>query len=158
MKQTATIRFTVSISLDAYSHWAVGLGDRGASEVVREVLAEARATPEEFGSTCKLIADNEAILTTNEHAAGENVRMAIDLPADEWANTLRSIESINGKPVKLKHLLAALILESESWKQLGKPDAEYKAGWEAAMFSVETESVIVTTESVGLASKEFKLL
>ena len=56
--------------------------------------------------------------------------------------------------VGTRQLLAALILESKSWQQVGNADAEFSAGWTEDALTSSLDSLTATTAELRLGRGE----
>lgn len=123
-KETITLKW--SMDEDSWSHWAQGRGRQTVSAVVLEGLKKIRKSPksrEEIKRWC------ESIGEIREPRSPEQPRnkIEIQLPAADWGEAFQLVGT-PGDPVNQSHLIAAVILESEIWKQRGNADAEYASG------------------------------
>ena len=125
-KETVTLKSSLTDA--SWSHWAQGRGRKAVSAVVQEGLDEIRKSAEareKIKRCCEFIAASD----TEEPHRPRNT-FEIQLPAADWGGACQLIGTLeNDEPVTTSQLLAALILESESWQQRGKATAEFLSGW-----------------------------
>lgn len=84
-------------------------------------------------------------------------KIEIQLPSHEWANACERVGRIDGNAVGTSQLLAALILESESWRQHGDDASKYDAGWNEDSLVSSLNSLTATTAGLSLARTEKRL-
>ena len=123
-----TVTLKSSLSDASWSHWVQGRGRKAVSAVVQEGLDEIRKSAEareKIKRCCEAIA-----VTGTEEAKPPRNTFEIELPAADWGEACQLVGTLkNDKPVTTSQLLAALILESESWQQRGNATAEFLSGW-----------------------------
>lgn len=131
-RSKGTITLTWSMDDESWSHWAQGRGKKTEQAIVLEGLNKIRKSPEarkEIKSLCERIREGqESIGQSTQEGEQPRNRIEIQLPAADWGEAFQLVGT-PGNPVNPGHLLAAVILESETWKQSGNDDAEYNAGW-----------------------------
>ena len=128
MEHEETITLTWSMDDDSWSHWAQGRGSQTVSAVVLEGLNEIRKSPEvrkEIKSCCERIREDQKSTVQNTQEGKH--RIEIQLPSVDWGEAFQLVGT-PGDPVNPSHLLAAVILESKTWKQSGNAAAEYNSG------------------------------
>lgn len=126
-KETITLSWLMDD--DSWSHWAQGRGRQAVSTVVLEGLNEIRKSPEartEIKNWCESIAERKKRDHRNREAKHRN-QIEIQLPAADWGEACQLVGK-PGDPVNPSYLLAAVILESKTWKQSGNADAETDSG------------------------------
>lgn len=126
-KETITLSWLMDDA--SWSHWAQGRGREAVSAVVLEGLNEIRESLEarkEIKSRCESIAERRSRNRSNREATHRN-KIEIQLPAADWGEACQLVGT-PGDPVYPSHLLAAVILESKTWKQSGNADAETDSG------------------------------
>ena len=150
-KETATLIF--SMDDDSWSHWAQGRGRKTEQAVILEGLnkiRESREAREKIRSWCESFRghqDEESPGQKSQEAKHRN-QIEIRLPAADWGEAFQLVGT-PGNPVKPGHLLAAVILESETWKQRGNADAEYASGWFQDQLISSTTSTHTKSLNIG---------
>ena len=131
---------------ESWSHWAQGRGKKSIAEIISEQLVAIQKRPqvrECVKRWCETVREYQEYekegqglvgkyrIEQDPHAPEERThKIAIQLPAAIWGEAYQRVGVLkNGEPVSTSRLLAALILESESWKQSGDDDAEFRSGW-----------------------------
>ena len=143
---------------ESWSHWAQGLGKQTARDVVLEGLREIRKNPKEaekLNLRCKSISMEE------QESSGADPKklfygMEIQLPAADWTETCQRVGTPGGHPVRSRQLLAAVILESKSWKQSGTDTTEFSAGWteDSLISSIASSTELTHTRKTSLGNQE----
>ena len=147
-KETTTLQWTMADP--AWVHWTQGRGEKSVRDVVLEGVDQLRKNPEAVRERCKAIAQEHP--PEDEDGRHPKHEIRIELPAGDWAEASQRVGSFS-----TSHLLGALILESESWRQVGNEDSEYSAGWH--QFDVVSSLHSLTATTVGLSlGKEEKIL
>ena len=146
-KETTTLHWQMPD--DAWVHWAQGRGEKSVRDVILDGIDQIRKSPEAVRERCE--ADVQE--APREHEVGQLLKheIKIELPASDWAGA-----SQRAGRVSTEQLLRALILESESWQQVGNAETEWYAGYHqvadllgsltattAAGFSLEREEKIL---------------
>ena len=130
-----------------WSHWVQGRGKKTVRDVFREGLDEIRKNPEakdKIRSQCERIRrSRELIGPAVQKTDRPRHRIKIQLPADHWNEACQRIGRIEGEAVSTGELLAAVIIESKSWKQCGDDDGKFESGF-------HLEEVISSTASAEL--------
>ena len=135
---------------ESWSHWAKGRGKQTVQGVVLEGIKKIRKDPKErqkIKDCCESIRedrDREAPIVTPKHKEPKH-NVEIPLPAAIWGEACRCVgqEMIPGNPLKPAELLAAVIIESSSWQQIGNDTDELLSGW--LQFSL-VSSLDISTE------------
>ena len=132
---------------EAWVHWAQGRGKKSVTDVILEGINQIRKSPEAIKERCEILA-REAL---GEHEVGQppEHKIEIRLPAGDWAEACQQVG-----PVRTRQLLAALILESKSWRQVGNADAEFNAGWNEDSLVSSLGSLTTTMASFTLGRDE----
>ena len=83
-------------------------------------------------------------------------RIEIKLPAAVWGGACQLVGNPAGDPVRPSQLIAAVILESQSWKQSGNDNAEKGAGWneDSLISSVTSSTELTHTKGISLGKQE----
>ena len=118
-KETTTLHWQMPD--DAWVHWAQGLGEKSVRDVILEGIDQIRKSPEAVRERCKAVVQE----APREHEVGQLLKheIKIELPASDWVEASQRVG-----PVSTEQLLRALILESESWQQVGNAESEFYAG------------------------------
>ncbi len=131
-KETLTLK--LSMPQEAWDHWKCGLGRTPVGAVVREGIEEVRTHPKALAKLkhqCKHVRESSAAFSKDLPEPSEAVVIEIQLPGADWIEVCQLIgeldTALHDGPVSDQELLAAVILESGSWKQTAK--AEFRAGW-----------------------------
>ena len=143
-KETTTLHWKMSDA--AWVHWARGRGEKSVRDVVLEGVDQLRRNPEAVRARC------EAIVQETRHGEqerGPTHEIRIQLPAADWAAAIQ-----RGGSVSTEQLLGALILESESWRQVGNADSEFSAGWHQLDLVSSLNSLTATTAGLSLGREE----
>lgn len=157
-KETITLKW--SMDDESWSHWAQGRGRQSVSTVVLEGLNEIRRNPNVIGkirSWCESVTksgERESAGQGNQEVTHKN-QIEIQLPASDWGEAFQLVGT-PGDPVIPSHLLAAVILESGTWKQSGNDDAEYASGYneDRLISSVAISSNLTHTKRLELGRYE----
>ena len=144
-KETTTLYWQMPDA--AWVHWAQGRGKKPVRDVILEGIDQLRRNPEAVRERCAAIAAE----TAPEHEDGRPSKheIRIELPAGAWAEATRRVG-----PVGSAELLGALILESESWRQVGNADSEYSSGWHQLDLVSSLGSLTATTVGLSLGRAE----
>ena len=128
-EETVTLRWRMDD--ESWSHWTQGRGRQTASDVVRAGVNQIRendATRERIRRRCASLIDQ----ANNNHGRDSQETKPYEeearLSAADWREACQLVGS-PGHPVSPKFVLAAVILESESWQQSGDDEAAFNAGW-----------------------------
>ena len=132
---------------DAWVHWAQGRGEKSVRDVFLEGIDQIRKSPEAVRERCEAIGQEAPRDREVEQLPKHEIR--IELPAGDWAGASRRVG-----PVSTGQLLGALILESESWQQIGNADSEFGAGWYQVGLDSSLHSLTATTAGLSLGRKE----
>ena len=151
-KETTTLCWEMPDN--AWSHWVQGRGKKPARDVILEGIDQIRKNPEavkNIRKRCEEVAQE----AQGEHEVGQSPKRKIEiqLPAGDWGEACQRVGRIDGNPVRTGQLLAALILASESWQQVGNADGEFNAGWSKDSLSSLT-SLTATTAGLSLGRQE----
>ena len=131
-KETITLNW--SMDDDSWGHWAQGRGRQTVSAVILEGLKKIRKSlnaREEIKRWCERIGEIREPRSsdhTSQKTKQPRNKIEIQLPAADWGEAFQLVGT-PGDPVNPSYLIAAVILESETWKQRGNADAEYASGW-----------------------------
>ena len=145
-KETTTLHWQMPD--DAWVHWAQGRGEKSVRDVILDGIDQIRKSPEAVRERCE--ADVQE--APREDGVGQPLKheIKIELPASDWAGASQRVGRVS-----TEQLLRALILESESWQQIGNTESEFYGGWHqvdllgsltattAAGFSLEREEKIL---------------
>ena len=138
-----------SMDDESWSHWAQGRGKETASFVVLEGLCAIR----ENQDALEKIRSTARSLSYNFHDPPRDPPHTIEnqLPAADWGEACQRVGE-PGNPVRPSQLLAAVILESKSWKQVGNAVAEKDAGWNrnSLISSVDLSTKLTHTKQINL--------
>ena len=145
-KETTTLHWQMPDA--AWVHWARGRGEKSVRDVVLEGIDQLRRNPEAVRERCEAIAQETP---PGEHEDGRLPKheIRIELPACDWAEASQRIG-----PVGTAQLLGALILESESWRQVGNADSEFSGGWHQLDLVSSLGSLTATTAALNLGREE----
>ena len=137
---------------DEWTHWVQGRGKKSVREVILEGIDEIRKNPEAVRKRCKDVPQKDK----GEQEADQSPKhkIEIQLPSSDWGEACQRVGRIGCNSVRTGQLLAALILESESWKQSGNAAAEFDAGWNEDSLVVSFTSLAPRTEGLSLGSDE----
>ena len=143
---------------DAWAHWTQGRGEKSVRDVILEGIDQIRKSPEavkNIRKCCEGVSQEDQ----GEHEVGQSLKhkIEIQLPSGAWGEACQKVGLINGNPVRTAHLLAALILESKSWKQDRDDAAEFNAGWNKHALDSSLRSLTSTTMGLRLG-KEAKII
>lgn len=144
-KETTTLRWKMSDA--AWVYWTQGRGEKPVRDVVLEGIAQLRRNPKAVRECCKAIAQEPP--PEGEDSRDPQHEIIIDLPAGDWAEASQRAGSVS-----TSHLLGALILESESWQQLGDADSEFSGGWYQLDLVSSLHSLTATTAGLSLGREE----
>ena len=128
-EETVTLRWRMDG--ESWSHWTQGRGRRTASDVVRAGVDEIRgndATRERIRRRCASLIDSANNTHGRDGRETDQYEEEARLSAADWREACQLVGS-PGNPVSPNFVLAAVILESESWQQSGHDEAEFNAGW-----------------------------
>ena len=153
-----TITLSWSMDDESWSHWAQGRGKQTARAVVLKGLHEIRENPqaaEKINHSCESISREEQESIGQDTQRAKPHRIEIQLPAADWGEACQRVGNPDGNPVRPSQLLAAVILESKSWKQSGNADAEYNAGFRYAslIFSIASSTELTQTKGISLGKQ-----
>lgn len=83
-------------------------------------------------------------------------RIEIQLPSAHWTEACQRVGYLGDNPVRPRQLLAAVILDSESWKQSGTVTTEFSAGWSeySLISSVDLSAELTHTKAISLGKQE----
>ena len=152
-----TIALSWSMDDESWGHWAQGLGKQTISDVVLGGLREIRKNPKE-AKKIKLRCDS--INMEKQDPSGTDTkktnRIEIQLPSAHWTEACQRVGYLGDNPVRPAHLLAAIILESRSWKQHGNDEAEFDAGanLDSLISSVDLSAELTHTKAISLGKQE----
>ena len=152
-----TITLTWSMDDKSWSHWAQGRGRKTVHAVIREGINEIRTSQEARRRIRSQCLRPPAVLLAPPEEGGEfrKHKVEIQLPAADWGEACQLVGE-SGGPVSTGELIAALILESASWKQSGVADAELRAGWnEVGLISaIKSSTELTYTQKLRLGKQE----
>ena len=129
-------KLTLQLSMppEPWSHWKCGLGRTPVGAVVREGIDKVRTNPKARAGVkhrCKQVRESWAGSSEDPSEEPGLTVIEIQVPGADWIEAGQLIGEVDTAtydgPVSDHELLAAVILESESWKQAGKD--EFRAGW-----------------------------
>ena len=148
-KETTTLHWQMLD--DAWVHWAQGRGQKSVRDVIREGIYQIRKNPEAVRERCEAIAQ----VAPRDHEDGQLSKheIRIELPADDWAEASQRVGRVS-----TAQLLGALILESESWRQVGNADSEFNGGWHQLDLVSSLGSLTATTTAGFSLGREEKIL
>ena len=146
-KERITLRW--SMGDRSWSHWAQGRGGKTEKTVVLEQLEKLRKNSEALRCVQLRCAQlrRSVLESPGQDKQKDNLRneIEIQIPSADWGEACQRVgmieDGIDDGPVRPSELLAAIILESESWKRSG--DAEFDAGWNEVSLS---SSVALSTK------------
>ena len=147
-KETTTLHWKMSDA--AWVHWTQGRGEKSVRDVVLKSIDQLRRNPEAVEAVrerCEAIAQEP--LPEGEDGPVFKHEIRIELPAGDWAEASQRVGSVS-----TSHLLGALILESESWRQLGDADSEFSGGWYQPDLVSSLHSLTATTAGLRLGREE----
>lgn len=132
---------------EAWVHWAQGRAEKSIKHVILEGIDQVIKSPESVRQRCNDVANmgqnKRKVSQCNQH------EIKIQLPADEWTHACQQVGQVG-----TRQLLAALILESESWQQKGIADDEFNAGWTEDVLISSLDSLTATTAELRLGREE----
>ena len=155
-------------SIRSWNHWAQGRGRKSVGDVILEQIDDIRKNPDAIRKRCEEVSkeaqdehlQRERPLDQPHVEVGQSPKheIQIQLPASAWGEACQQVGLINDDPVCTDHLLAALILESESWKQKGNAE-EFNSGWYQDVLASSLTSLTATTSGgLSLAREEKRLV
>ena len=138
-----TITLGWSMDDEAWSHWAQGRGRQTATDVVREGVNEilnSREASERVRRRCHAV-EKSRERHSGEKRESKQQTIAVRLCAADWEAACQRVGE-SGNPVRSMDLLAAVIIESESWDQ-----GDHKnTGWFEDTLISDTTGLTVTYE------------
>ena len=149
-EETITLRW--SMDDEAWGHWAQGRGRKTATDVIREGVNEilnSREANERVRKRCR------AVEKSRERRGGQAQdaklhRITVQLCAADWGEACQRVGE-PGNPVRSMDLIAAVIIESESWDQ----NEHYDAGWfEDTLVSDTTGMTLTHGGTLRLGNRE----
>ena len=153
--ETITLNWTMDDA--SWSHWAQGRGKQTVSSVVIEGLREIRNKQDALERirsciTDKVIPEQES---SGRPSPNSPHTIELQLSSADWGETCQRVGE-PGKPVLPAQLLAAVILESKSWKQDGNDEAEFDAGanLDSLICSIAVSTELTHTKKISLAKQE----
>ena len=155
-----TITLSWSMDDESWSHWAQGRGKKTVSAVILEELhaiQKDQAALKNIRSciTKKVIPEEQESrgLDTQEP---HRIQVEIQLLAADWGEACQRVGKPNGDdPVSPSQLLAAMILDSESWKQSTNDDGAFGSGWNLnSLISSVALSTELTHAGISLGKQE----
>ena len=158
-KETITLRW--SMDDESWSHWAQGRGKQTVSAVVLEGLHAIQENQDALESIRSCI--TKKVIPEEQESSGQDtqephrIKVEIQLSAADWGDACQRVGKPNGDdPVHPRQLLAAMILESESWKQSKNDDGSYDSGWnlDSLISSVALSAELTHTKGINLAKQE----
>ena len=152
---------TLSWSMDdkSWSHWAQGRGKKTVSAVILEELHAIQKDQAALENIRSCIA--EIVIPEEQKSSGPDtqephrIKIEIQLLAADWGEACQRVGKTNG-PVSPSQLLAAMILDSESWKQSTNDDGAFGSGWNlnSLISSVTLSAELTHTKRINLAKQE----
>ena len=152
-----TISLSWALDDESWSHWVQGLGKQTISGVVLEGLREIRKNPKEAK---KIRLRCDSISMEEQEPSGPDTkkphRIEIQLASTHLTEACQRVGHLGDNPVHPTQLLAAVILESESWKQRGNATPEFSAGWneDSLISSVTLAAELTHTKAIRLGKQE----
>ena len=138
-----------SMDEESWSHWAQGRGRKTVREVILEGINEIRTSQEarhRVRRQCRRTSD--VLLAPPEQGAeSRKHKIEIHLSASDWGEACQLVGEC-GSLYRTKELLAALILESSGWKQVG--EAEFRSGYKAPKLTASLDASTSLTYAPGL--------
>ena len=131
----------------AWNHWVQGLGKKPVRDEVLEGLDQiciSREDAKKINDRCREVAKEDE--DENEPGQSPKHQIEIQLPFGDWGEACKQVGLHGHDSVRTGHLLAALIIESKSWKQVGNDEAEYTSG-----FYQDSLAFLLATKSAGLS-------
>lgn len=153
---TLTLRWEMDD--EAWSHWTQGRGRKTVSDVIREGIDKLRRSGEVRVRAQKLCANLEQ--SSNRNTVGKvsgKHSIAVELSAADWGEACQ-LAGEPGSPVSPGAVLAAIVLESESWKQDGNLEAEKHSGWVASNLIIATTTAALTDTQTFRFGKRERIL
>lgn len=152
-----TITLTWSMDDESWSHWTQGRGRKTEQAVILEGLNEIRKnldSREKIKGWCKSIEEyHDPSRQDRRKGKQHRNQITIQLPAADWGEACQLVGT-PGNPVSTIQLLAAVILESNTWKQKGNA-GEYASGWyQDQMTSSIASSAVTHATGFSLAKQE----
>lgn len=148
---------TLNLSMhdEAWSHWAQGRGKQTVHAVISDGIGKIRRSREAREKARHHCASlNEKDLPINSDTSNAMQDIEVQLSASDWGEACQLVGE-PGAPVSTGHLLVAIILESESWKQSGNAAAEMHSGWvHNRLVSVSTATNLTHTQTLRLGTDE----
>ena len=154
-QETITLHWSMDDA--AWTHWARGRAkhQQTIEDVVLEGLDRVRKGTDEavqkiveLCEMCDQKSTNQGTESPPQEAKESRHKIEIQLLADIWNEAYWRIVSITG-PVRLGQLLAAVILDSESWRE-----EEYDAGWNEDSMVASFTSLTTYTTGFSLGRRE----
>ena len=153
-------KVTVSWSMDdeSWSHWAQGRGKQTASAVVLEGLHEIQKNPEavkEIRLCCEHIRREEQ--ESSDRDTRKPHKIEIQLPAADLGEACQLVGKLDGSdPVRPSQLLAAVILESKSWKQSDNDGGTFDSGFneDSLISSIASSTELTHAKGISLGKQE----
>ena len=144
-KETTTLHWRMPD--DAWVHWAQGRGEKSIRDVILEGIDQIRKSSEAVKKRCEAVVrrgqDKHEVSQCTQH------EIKIQLPACDWTQACQRVGRVG-----TRQLLAALILESKSWQQVGNADAEFSTGWTEDALISSLDSLTATTAELRLGREE----
>ena len=118
----------------SWNHWTQGRGKQTVSGVVLEGLHAIQENQDALENIRSCI--TKYVIPEKQESSGPDthephrIKVEMQLPAADWGDACQRVGKPNGiDPVGSSQLLAAVILESESWKQSKNDDGSFDSGW-----------------------------
>ena len=151
-----TITLTWSMDDKSWGHWAQGRGRKTVHAVILEGVKEIQTSQEARRRIKLQCMRPPAVLLAPPEQGGESRKhkVEIQLPAGDWGEACQLVGE-SGGPVSTGELIAALILESESWKQCGVDNAEYLSGYleNGLIASIKSSTELTSTRKLRLGNE-----
>lgn len=152
-----TITLTWSMDDESWCHWAQGRGRKTVHAVILKWIQEIQTSQEARRRIKLQCMRPPAVLLAPPEQGGESWKhqVEIQLPAADWGEACQLVGE-SGGPVSTGELIAALILESASWKQSGVDAAEHRSGWleNGLISSIKSSTELTYTRQLRLGKRE----
>ena len=154
MEETVTLRWTMDD--ESWSHWTQGRGRQTASDVIRagvDGIRESDATRDRVKTRCASLVNQANSTRRRDSQDTKRYEEEARLSAADWREACQLVGS-PGNPVSPKYVLAAVILESESWQQSGHDESEFNAGFVEDLLISAVASALNLTQTLRLGTQE----
>ena len=158
-EETITLRW--SMDDESWSHWAQGRGKQTVSTVILEGLRAIQKDQVALENIRSCI--TKEVIPEEQESGGSDtqeprrITVEIQLLAPDWGEACQRVGKPNGDdPVSPSQLLAAMILDSESWRQGTNDDGAFDSGWSlnSLISSVTLSTELTHTKEINLAKQE----